>query len=100
MPTRDLFVLGDVNGGQPGLISGSNNPYHAAIPHSGPDWSPTSMVSEFLRRNRVLLLTPLFKLETASRMQQGCKEGTRQVSLELNCPWEHGPKSSGPLVTS
>lgn len=56
--------------------------------HPGPDWSPTSMASEFLSRNRKFLPTSLFK--AGENIQNA--EGEGQISLRLNCPWECFPK--------
>lgn len=49
-------------GGQLGLTPGPNSPWHATVSHPGPDWSPTSMASEFLSGNRKFLPTSLSKV--------------------------------------
>lgn len=74
--------------GQLGLTSGPNNSYHP-----GPDWPLTSMVSEFLRRSRELLPTPLFKagenMQNATKVHRG--SGQLPTAVSSQC--------SGPLAT-
>lgn len=68
--------------GQLGLTSESNNSYRATLSHPGPDWSLTSMASEFLSRKRTPTNSTVQSCRKYLERNKGAEAPSRQVSME------------------